>query len=138
MTERKDELRRAVEAAERFDMSSVEEAFSEITLSPLGTLIDAILPAVPDGDMRTIMERIRDLKSGTFEDLLDAQFQSFLISYLRTDLSVLHLITQALRTQQLVKCSAAEEFLQVAARGGAADGLSSLELQSLLNKRRFL
>jgi hypothetical protein len=137
MTERKDELRQAVEAAQRFDMTPVEEAFSEIALSPLGRLIETVLPTVPEGEMHTTLQRIRDLKSGTLDDLFDREFQSFLISYLRTDLSELRTITHVLRTQQLVSSSAANENVQLAARGGDMGGISSLELQSILNRRRF-
>ncbi|MGB6953598.1 MAG: hypothetical protein WBD57_14080 [Candidatus Cybelea sp.] len=137
MTEREDELRQAVEAAQRFDMTPVEEAFSEIALSPLGRLIETVLPTVPESEMRTTLQRIRDLKSGTLDDLFDREFQSFLISYLRTDLSELQTITQVLRTQQLVSASAADENVQLAARGGDTGGISSLELQSILNRRRF-
>ena len=139
MTERKDELRRAARSAERCDVSFVENAIAEIPLSPLGELIAYILPSLPPGPQRDALERIKNLKQGMFDDLNDPEFQSFLISYLRIDFSLLRVLTQILRTQHLVGSGClATVNLEIAARGDATGApLSSDELDTILSQRRF-
>lgn len=124
---------------EDFDISRIEEQVARIPLSPLGELIARMLPAVPEGRMRSILERIKNLKQGRFDDLEQPEFQSFLISYLRIDLATLRAMTQMLRTEYSVAfCSDTSPTLELAARGAdTASALTNEELEILLSRRRF-
>jgi len=139
MTKREDELRRAACSMASFDASSIEEAVEKIGPSPLGELIASVLASIPAGAKYDVLERIKSLKQGTFEDLEDPEFQSFLIAYLRIDLSVLRWITHVLRTARLVSSGAlTNDPLEVAARGDATSSpLTGNELAVLLSRRRF-
>lgn len=61
-----------------------------------------LLPLISDASVRSVLERIMNLKQGEFEDLYNPEFQSFLVSYLHIDLSLLNRIAQMLRTEHLL------------------------------------
>lgn len=138
MTDRDEHLEKAITSMEAYDVSSIEAGFAEITLSPLGTLIDSILPNMPpDVEIRVVLERIRNLKQGTFEDLNDAEFRSFLTSYLRIDVNLLDSVTRILRTFHTVHNEVGAE-LDLAARGGSTGNISDRELGLLLSRRQYV
>lgn len=137
MTDRDEQLRKALEAAQKCDVSSVEAEFAKIGLSPLGELIERILPSLPSGQLRTVAERLRDLKQGEFEDLLDNEFQSFLVSYLRIDAAVLQRVIQILRTHHAVYNSEVD-VQDVAARGADVGSITVAELEDILSRRQYI
>ena len=136
MNNRDEHLDQALRKIEGFDVTSIEDGFAEITLSPLGELIESLLPNVPTGTLRDVLERLRNLKQGRLEDLSDPEFQSFLVSYLSIDLSLLLNIARILRTHRDSQVEASDG-LGLAARGTAAIGISHDELGKLLSQRQF-
>jgi hypothetical protein len=120
-------------------LSSIEQYVAKIDLSPLGELIASVLPAIAAGPERGLLERIMALKQGRFEDLERPEFQSFLVSYLRIDLSTLRTLTHVLRSQYLVSKSSGRPMeYELAARGDSAvAALTGEELEILLMRRRL-
>lgn len=122
-----------------FDISKVQDQVAKIPLSPLGELIARLMSVVADNRLRSILERIKNLKQGRFDDLEHPEFQSFLISYLRIDLATLRILTQMLRTEYSVARSSDAGPLELAARGAdLASALTNEELEILLSRRRFI
>lgn len=135
MTEHSDQNRGPRPDSERLQW--LEEEAAKIQLSPLGIIIERFASSVPDGQERQAMLRIMALKQGKFEDLEDPAFQSFLVSYLRIDSSLLRMITQMIRSNVFATRETA--VLEVAARGGPMSAtLTSVELQDLLSRRRLV
>lgn len=115
----------------------LEQEAAKIGLSQLGTIIEGMTSSMPDGPLRQTMLRIMALKQGSHEDLEDPEFQSFLVSYLRIDASLLRLITQMIRSS--VYATMEDAALETAARGGPMSAsLTSRELQDLLNRRKLV
>jgi hypothetical protein len=115
----------------------LEQEAANIDLSSLGMIVQNIVSSMDDGPERRAMLRIMALKQGTFQDLEDPQFQSFLVSYLRIDASLLRMITQMIRSS--VYASREDAVLEAAARGGAMSAsLTSSELQGLLSRRKLV
>lgn len=115
----------------------LEHEAAKIALSPLGMIIEGIVSSLADGPERHAMLRIMALKQGTFEDLGDPEFQSFLVSYLRIDSALLRMITQMIRSS--VYATREDEVLEAAARSGPMSAsLTSAELHDLLSRRKLV
>ncbi len=115
----------------------LEEEGAKIELSPLGVVMHEVASSMADGPERRTMLRIIALKQGTFEDLEDPSFQSFLVSYLRIDVSLLRFITQMVRSS--VYATIVNATFDVAARGDAMSAaLTSAELRDLLSRRKLV
>jgi len=137
MTDRDEHLEKALGAMEAFDLSSIETGLAEITLSPLGELIETILHKIDPGELKQILERIRNMKQGTFEDLSDPEFQSFLTSYLRIDFGTLQQVTRVLRTHHAIATTSGQQ-IAMAARGSRSSAISDDELAGILSRRNFV